>query len=299
MKRLESRNYDSAEAFVQDFLETLQSGIIPRVSFIPWTHIDRKLLEFGPAIDAFEALVKSADGGAIQPEKLSEALLSSPNPTLLVRCAFNLLGHTGDSFVSAEDDISVVDAAAAIKRGDRALTNELVQLLKEVGFFRILSAGHLYETLCGVLVGLGPNSRKSIGGASFNKAVCDKLREMIPIVSGTTGRKLRLSTEQKIVFPMASKHVDFAIIETNRILIAGELNFYTVTGSKPSEIVRSYRDVYSALTAQQIVMVWITDGIGWKGMRPALLDAYNNFPNIYNFSQLRSFLATDIIGALT
>ena len=153
LKRLPSRNYESSDAFVQDFLETLKPGIIPRLSFMPWTSIDKKLIEFIPAIDQFEAVSQSNTPSGIESATLENLLLASADPTLLVRCAFILLGHSGNSFVSAEDNIVITEVSAAIARGDRLTTNRLVRLLGDLGLFRVLKGGHLQDALLGVLVG--------------------------------------------------------------------------------------------------------------------------------------------------
>jgi hypothetical protein len=73
------------------------------------------------------------------------------------------------------------------------------------------------------------------------------------------GMNLELVEEEKIQYENSSqsKKVDFAIKKDGILKVGIEVNFYTNTGSKPTEIKRSYREVNRKLNDLGIELVWV------------------------------------------
>jgi hypothetical protein len=292
VKWFRSRHFSSADEFVWHFLETLSPGIIPRVSFIPWPVIEKTMEQFDPALVELEGL-KECDR-----DKLADVLLSSRDPLMLLKCAFRLLGHTPNTYVSAEDELNIEVAGQAIRQGDETCARRVAGILVGLGLSRIVNSGNVRRVLMGTLIGLESNRRKNSGGKLFAESVMNELKAVLLYIEQNTGRRFTVRQEERIELEPSFKNVDFAILEGPRIYVAGEINFYTVGGSKPTEIVRSYRSVSERLTAQNIRMIWVTDGQGWKSMKNALKDAYQEFRNIYNLADVKSCLADDLIADL-
>jgi type II restriction enzyme len=92
--------------------------------------------------------------------------------------------------------------------------------------------------------------------------------------------------------------VDFALTQNGRPKFGVEVNFYTVSGSKPTEIKRSYGDLARSLNQVGMDLIWITDGKGYRAMNRSLRDAYVIFPNIYNLRQAQRHLQPDLLTSL-
>jgi len=138
-----------------------------------------------------------------------------------------------------------------------------------------LMRNDLEDLLFGVQIGLETHRRKNIGGRNFKTEVRALLEEISPLVSKKTGRKVKISEERALRYGRGlSKKVDFAIEVDGRESFGVEVNFYTVSGSKPTEIKRSYGNILQGLSSVGIDLIWITDGKGYKQMQKSLRDAY-------------------------
>jgi hypothetical protein len=291
---LPSRRYDNPEQFVEDFLKTLTPGIIKRFEFIQWQTIEEKLRRLIPSIAFYKELSYKVKIGYNFVRELSDSLLACDDPLPLIECALELLGHTGHEFVSFQDDIELGRLAKDIAEGKEDKAEYFANLLKDLGFIHILFRNDLEDLLLGVQIGLETHRRKNIGGALFQQEVHNLLTNIVEEL-----KKLNYPVELKyeITIPYGrglSKKVDFAITYKERIRFGIEVNFYTVTGSKPTEIKRSYENVLNGLQRIGIDLIWITDGKGYRGMRRSLKDAYTILPNIYNLQQAKMNLLTDL-----
>src|SRR5262249_34546294 len=152
-----------------------------------------------------------------------------------------------------------------------------------------LAREDLADVLLGVQVGLETHRRKNVGGEGVRALVEQRLVEIC------TPLGYRVQEEQTIAYGnRLSKKVEFALTRDGRQRVGIEVNFYTVTGSKPTEIKRSYGGILRAMEGQDMELVWITDGKGYRSMVRSLRDAVVTFPNIYNLHQLRQHLANDL-----
>ena len=110
------------------------------------------------------------------------------------------------------------------------------------------------------------------------------------------GINIELVEEEKIQYQdsVQSKKVDFAIKLDGKVKVGIEVNFYTNTGSKPTEIKRSYGSVNRKLNQLGIELVWITDGFGYSIMKKSLGDAFEIHKNTYNTYMLENNFKGDL-----
>jgi len=156
----------------------------------------------------------------------------------------------------------------------------------------------LNDYFLGVQVGLETHRRKNIGGAAF-KAIVKQELDNVVLSLAEKGFKFELSDEEKVMYDdgKTSKTADFCL--SNPIMKLGiEVNFYTSSGSKPTEIKRSYGQVNQQMEKVNAVLVWVTDGIGYLDMKKSLKEARDIHKNIYNLSMFKENFETDIIAAL-
>lgn len=297
--RLVSRNYPDPERFVGDFLTTLTPGIIPRADFIKWPHIEQKVTRLSPSVEFYSELRDRVLGGANLIRELTDSFLACDDPLLYIQCAFEMLGHTGEELVTEQDDFEIAQIAAAIKRGDERSALRLGELLRDLGLNKILARDDLEDVLLGVQIGLETHRRKNIGGALFRNVVMSALEKILHRVAAQIGKEIQISEEVEIGYGYGlSKQVDFVVKLNGKNRFGIEVNFYTVPGSKPTEVKRSYGEIQRRLLDVGVDLLWITDGKGYRKMRRSLRDAYVIFPNIYNLRQVERCLADDLVNVL-
>ncbi|MFN3410397.1 MAG: DpnII family type II restriction endonuclease [Limisphaerales bacterium] len=295
---LESRKYPTPEAFVHAFLSTLTPGIIPRSNFIQWPTIMEKLEHLQPHVEFYGDLAARIAKGTDFVQELTDSLLAADDPLPLVQCAFELLGHTNSEFVTKEDDTTNVALAERYVRRDEKSSRYFAELLRDLGFERILRRNDLEDVLLGVQIGLETHRRKNIGGDAFHHEVAALLDQVARQLAGK-GKALLVQPETTIRYGRGlSKKVDFALTQDGQVRFGVEVNFYTVQGSKPTEIKRSYGDITRGLHGVGVELLWITDGKGYRSMQRSLRDAFVTMPNIYNLRQAQQSLQNDLWLAL-
>lgn len=294
----QSRQYKSPDEFVEDFLKTITSGIIKRFEFIDWQTLEKKLKKYIPSILFYKELAYKINLGYNFIHELKDSLLASDNPFPLIKCAFELIGHTGDDFVTLNDDLNIDLLAQDIIKGEENKAEYLAILLNDLGFTRILLRNDLEDLFLGVQIGLETHRRKNISGALFQQEIYIILTN---IVNELQKQNYNVELEKEIFITYGenlSKKVDFAIKHNDKVRFAIEVNFYTVAGSKPTEIKRSYKEVLNGFQSLGIDLIWITDGKGYRDMKRSLKDAYKILPNIYNLKQVKMYLLSDILSIL-
>ncbi len=293
---LPSRNYPSPEAVVQDFLDTLTPGIIPRSEFIGWEKIEARLHRFLPHL-AFYAELGQREGEVW--EELAGSLLACDKPLPYIQCAFALLGHTDQRLVTQQDDLEIPEVAQAIGSGDEVAARNLSAAFRELGLGKILARSAVEDVFLGVQIGLETHRRKNRGGRAFGETIRGLLQKVAREVAAETGREVQVRPEVVLSYGNGlSKQVDFAVEADGRPVFGVEANFYTVPGSKPTEIKRSYGEIRRGLLEAGVDLIWITDGRGYRDMQQSLRDAYVIVPNIYNLWMAKRFLAEDLLTVL-
>jgi len=292
-----SRRYATPDDFVDDFLATLTPGAIPRSEFIDWKSIHSKTLRNKQAFEFYEELSRRIQGHQDFALELADSLLSADEPYPILKAGFEILGHTPDSFVSQEDDLEIRTLAERIRSGDESAARRASEILSDLGLAGLLLTSGPRDVFLGVQIGLQSHRRKNVGGKYFVNIVRSVLNEVCQRVSARLHTPLSLDEEGTIALTEGlSKQVDFILTPGAGPRVGVEVNFYTVAGSKPTEIKRSYGQLLRELRAVQVELIWITDGKGYKSMRRSLRDAYVIFHNVYNLQQARKYLADDLVS---
>lgn len=295
---LKSRGtFKTSEEFRDRFLETLTPGVIPRKNFIDWKQIDEKFDKYEPAFEFYKQLGGTARTDEEFEEYFWEGVLSSDNPKFLIQTGFQLLGHTGDIYVSDEDYLKFSSLDKKIdseNKADRKLVGCFVDTLCDLGLRSVARKALLENYFIGVQVGLETNRRKNVGGEAFKKIIKLELEILVEKLN-SGGVKCILKEEDKILYSdsLTSKKVDFSITSDKKV-VGIEINFYTASGSKPTEIKRSYGQVNGELERVGVELVWVTDGVGYFDMKRSLKEARDIHKNIYNLRMLKKDFEGDL-----
>ena len=179
--------------------------------------------------------------------------------------------------------------------------DDIVRFTKNTGLLDMLcKMDSATDYLLGVEVGLDTNARKNRSGLFLERMVTETLKEL-------SGRNSDLVfVEQKsfgyvedrynvrIPPTLRNRKFDYTVINKGKATNI-EANFYSGTGSKPSEIVSSYTDRNRVLTSAGWKFVWLTDGMGWKKMQRPLHVGVENIDYVINASLVRKGLLEQII----
>ena len=156
------------------------------------------------------------------------------------------------------------------------------------------------DYLLGVEVGLDTNARKNRSGTFLEKMVTETLKELSDSNPGLVFLEQKsfgfVEEKYNIEIPVALKDrkFDYAVINKGQATTI-EVNFYSGTGSKPSEIVSSYSDRNRELKSAGWKFVWLTDGQGWKKMQRPLHVGIENIDYVINAKLLRKGILEKII----
>ncbi|MBI3878439.1 MAG: hypothetical protein HY301_00020 [Verrucomicrobia bacterium] len=279
-------------------MSTLTPGIIPRSNFMHWPSIMEKVEHLQPQVEFYADLAARLMKGADFIQELTDSLLAADDPLPIIRCAFELLGHTNSEFVTKEDDTTDAALAERYVQRDEKSSRYFAELLRDLGFEKILRRNALEDLLLGVQIGLETHRRKNIGGDAFRDEIAAMLAQVTRQLA-SNGHALLVEPETTIRYGNGlSKKVDFALTQGGHPRFGIEVNFYTVSGSKPTEIKRSYGSITSGLKAVGTELLWITDGKGYRAMNRSLRDAFVTLPNIYNLRQAQESLQGDLCYSL-
>ena len=291
---LKSRqNYITSEEFRDKFIETLTPGVIKRVDFIQWNTIFKKTEKYNLLFDFFRQLNAKTKEEYIK--QISDALMSADEVGNIINASFELLGHTGETYVSNEDCIEF-KSFDKIKKDEKRMLY-IATLLVDLGICNVLNL-EIDDYFVGVQVGLETHRRKNVGGAAFSSVIQKELSEMVERLN-STGYDIKLTKEESVYFSdgKTSKTLDYCLHYKNQTL-GIEINFYTASGSKPTEIKRSYGHVNKDLEGVGTTLVWITDGIGYKEMKKSLKEARDIHKNTYNFNMMKESFESDVVDYL-
>jgi type II restriction enzyme len=284
-----SRGISPAD-FIKEFFETLTPGVIPRSQFIDWRQITDKCKAYEDVLEYFQE-VSRTDPKKLHAE-IQGSLLSADNPLHIIKGGFELLGHTNNYYVSDVDNLDFEASAAEISEGSEKTASQVANLLVDLGLRNVLLQKDAKSTFLGVQVGLESNRRKSVGGAVFNHWI----QKLLESTCGLLGAEYELAPELQIPYKDSRnrKKVDFGILHRGKARIGVEVNFYTTSGSKPSEIKRAYENVNRELNQVGVELVWITDGAGYLKMKKSLEEAFRIHRNTYNYEMAQRYLKEDI-----
>lgn len=265
------------------------AGIIPRDKFIQWGEIDTKVAKYRSFLNFFSQIQTANREELIS--QIADSLMSADDAAVFIKTGFELLGHTGKSYVSIEDRL-VFNDFFDLEKTEEGM-RYVAELLVDIGIEHAIKLS-LEDYFTGIQVGLETHRRKNVGGDAFKVFVRGKLDAMVGQLR-TEGHTLNLEEEKVIAYAdgAQNKRVDFHLSTPERAL-GIEVNFYTSSGSKPTEIKRSYGQVNQALEAVNVSLAWVTDGEGYNQMVKSLEDAWTIHKNIYNSHMLTECFLEDI-----
>lgn len=160
--------------------------------------------------------------------------------------------------------------------------------------------GNLVDYVFGVEVGLNSNARKNRTGDSMEKIVENFLFEFcknnnMKYISQATKEKIFTEFGIQIRLDKNSRRFDFALYsqKSNKLFVI-EVNFYSGGGSKLKATAGEYKDLNDLMKGQNIDLIWITDGAGWKTALRPLEETFNHNDYVINLEMLKNGILEEI-----
>ncbi|MBI4285916.1 MAG: restriction endonuclease [Chloroflexi bacterium] len=187
------------------------------------------------------------------------------------------------------------------KKYDAKEIDDIVKFTKSAGLLDVLcQMDSATDYLLGVEVGLDTNARKNRSGLFLEKMVTETLNQLsarnsdLVFVEQKTFGYVEDKYHVKIPSTLRDRKFDYSVINKGKATNI-EVNFYSGTGSKPSEIISSYINRGEVLSSAGWKFVWLTDGQGWKKMQRPFHVGVENMDYVINASLLRKGLLEEII----
>lgn len=156
------------------------------------------------------------------------------------------------------------------------------------GVFQSSKIKDLRDYVFGIETGLDTNARKNRSGEAMENLVARIFKNNDIKYRKEVGSKEWDSIKK--VLGKDEKRFDFVVSTASKNYLI-EVNFYSGGGSKLNEVARSYSDIAPKINAVPgFEFVWITDGVGWKGARNKLQNAYDVIPSMYNLTSIKDFI---------
>lgn len=176
---------------------------------------------------------------------------------------------------------------------DNQQINDIVKFTNNTGLLDILChMDSATDYLLGVEVGLDTNARKNRSGLFLERMVTETLKDLsarnpeLLFIKQKSFGYVEGKYKVKIPPTLRDRKFDYAAINKGKATNI-EVNFYSGTGSKPSEIISSYINRGEVLSSAGWKFVWLTDGQGWKKMTSPLHVGVENMDYVINAHLLR------------
>ncbi len=240
------------------FLKTITPEILEPIDYVDWKRIEKKVNSYRREI----ALLQSLRYSGVPQKDLAELLLESPRILKLLQI---LIAHTPREVWFADGrHIKFKEDIENLQNGNSKRAEEIALIFLEMGLIDFLkSVESVRDCVRGVLIGLEPNTRKNRRGKKFETTINDLIETAVEDLKKETGLTLKVERNLKVDLLKEQKTVDFAVFvhDESEPRAAIEVNFYSVSGSKPSETLpRAYPEVQRGLEEKDIGFIVITDG---------------------------------------
>lgn len=181
---------------------------------------------------------------------------------------------------------------------DDNIRNELLIFLRETGLkelFATKQIKNLVDYCFGVEVGFDTNARKNRTGTLMEKIVANYLIDFCNINSNfsfieqATQKRIYESFGYRIDIDQNNRRFDFALYKSDtKKLFLIEVNYYSSGGSKLKSTAGEYQYLNDFLKAQNINLIWITDGQGWLTSLNSLEETFNHNDYVLNLGMLKN-----------
>jgi len=212
------------------FFQTITPEILSPADYTNWDGIKAKV----KAIRREIALLQSLDKDN-PVEDLIDLLHNNPKVLKVLQL---LIAHTPEKIFFDEKD-KYIDFKADLENvaNDTGRAKAIAEIFVEMGLVEFLKEVRSVEDVVkGVLLGLEPNARKNRRGAKLEAVINELISSTIEKINKERGLNLSFESQMYVDLENERKKIDYVILQNGKQKIAIEVNFYSTSGSKPSEV---------------------------------------------------------------
>jgi len=172
---------------------------------------------------------------------------------------------------------------------------EYYEFFEESGLMSIFKKDgvkNLVDYATGVEVGLESNGRKNRGGKLMEQITEQYIKgyakeNNLLYISQATATKIKREWGMDVFVEKSERSFDFAVFHPEKkVLKLVEVNFYNGGGSKLKAVCGEFKGLFDSLGQQNIELVWITDGMGWRTTTRPLEEVFNHNTHVFNLHML-------------
>lgn len=182
--------------------------------------------------------------------------------------------------------------------------SKLLNLIKNTGLIDLFydkTIKNFEDYVYGVEVGLDSNGRKNRSGHIMESLLEVFIKKQLNLkeidyISQATVNKIKEKWNISIKINKSSRKFDFAIFnkKKNKVFLI-ETNFFNGGGSKLKSVCGEFRTLERELTAQNIDLIWVTDGKGWETAKKPLEEVFNDNKYVFNLKMIEKGLLKEIV----
>ena len=184
------------------------------------------------------------------------------------------------------------------------LKKDLIIFFNESGLkniFQDKNIKNIVDYCFGIEVGMDTNARKNRSGQSMENIV-EKIIETfsknnnLEYIAQATQSKIKSKWNFDIKLDKTNRIFDFVIYnkDKNKIFVI-ETNYYSGGGSKLKSTAGEYQYLFDFLKKQDIDLIWITDGLGWKTTTKSLFETFLHNDYLFNIEMIKNGILKNII----
>ncbi|MCD5425222.1 MAG: type II restriction endonuclease [Methanosarcinaceae archaeon] len=296
---------DDEEDVFKYFLETLNDSIFTWNYFVNFEKVKKNIYSIEKELNLLNVLI-----GKNNIEKEFIDLISEyPNIRkvlpILVAIRNNKLKDLKiiDDFeeLISRNKIDLFNPKVKLKN---KLKEDLLTFFKESGLkyiFQNKNVKSIVDYCFGIEVGMDTNARKNRIGQlmeSIVENIIQKFSEKndLEFIYQATQKKIKEKWNFDIKIDKTNRNFDFAVFKKskNKIFLI-ETNYYSGGGSKLKSTAGEYKDLFNFLKNQNINLIWITDGLGWKTTKKSLFETFSHNDYLINIELIKQGALEDII----
>lgn len=261
--------------------------------FVNWEKVARNTKKLKEKLDSLNHLLGVADFDT----SFKELLRTKPDlvtaiPSLIVRdgagsTKFKILVSENHKNRAENFDFSrEVKSEAEISRA--------LEFIKQSGLIVIFKPGgvkNLHDYLLGVEAGVDSNGRKNRSGTAMEELIEDQIKSLVSkhhgwdYISQATSASIKNTWGIELPGKPSARRSDFAILAGEKVVLL-EVNIYGGGGSKLKAVAGEFTELAARLGHDDVKMVWITDGLGWRSALRPLKLAFDELDFILNLELL-------------
>ncbi len=271
-----------------DFTKTLKNSIKTWEYFVNWEKVFKNKREAEIALNKMNYLL----GKENLKEEFIALVKAEPDVIKTLPMLLAVRENVLEVYDRAEKTSKFFDFTAGTQK---QTLEEYYEFMEHSGLVRIFKKDgvkNLVDYVIGVETGLESNWRKNRGGSlmehiteEYIKQYCTK--NGFSYLSQASPKKIYEEWGVSVVLDKAKRNFDFAVYNPNtKHVKLFEVNFFNGGGSKLKAVCGEFKGLFDELRQQEIELVWITDGMGWRSVAGSLEEVFRHNDHVFNLHMM-------------